>query len=149
MHEHPAGPTGTPRCALARPGARIPGRIVGRPGRVVAEAPCRIAAQSRRVAGAPAPYRSLGRALPCALCLAHHARAPTRLACRIVALAAVSWALAASQPGCIASAPAVSQRSARACLAPAPSARAPCAHLRAQPAQLPSHNTIFCIAAKF
>ena len=29
-----------------------------------------------------------------------------------------------------------------------PSSRAPCARLRAQPAQMPSHNTIFCIAAK-
>ena len=26
MHEHPAGPTGTPRCALARPGMRMAAR---------------------------------------------------------------------------------------------------------------------------
>ena len=57
MHKHPAGPAVMPRCALARPGARTPGRIVGRPGCVVPEAPCRIAPPavvSQRLARAPA-----------------------------------------------------------------------------------------------
>ena len=72
---------------------------------------------------------------PSALCLARHARAPARLACRIVALAAVSWALAARQPGRI-TGPAV--RLAGRVLG--------C--LTIQPCLKPSsgHNTLRCIA---
>ena len=63
MHKTPKlAQLGTPRRAQARPGARTLGRILGRPGRVVAEAPCRIAAQA-----AVSP-RSC--ALPCASCRA-------------------------------------------------------------------------------
>ena len=107
----------------------------------------------------PLPYRSPCRRVaallsrPCAPCrerLAPRPCAPcparvTGLHGRIVsAQAAVSWAPADR----VAGDPAVSQRSARARLAPTPSARAPYARLHAQPSQLPSHNTIFCIAAK-
>ena len=102
VHEHPAGPTNTPRCALARPGTRTPCRIMGRPGRVVAEAPYRIAAQAavspsscaRPCAPCPAPLR----ALP---------RAPARRVVRVAGLhgrivsaqAALSWVCAVRAPG--------------------------------------------------
>ena len=77
VHEHPTGPTGTPRCALARPGARMAVRGRTYRGRVPA-------------VSWPGTGRIVGASVPCRGCQ-----------------------------------PAVSQRSARACLAPGPSTRAP------------------------
>ena len=83
MHEHPAGPAGTPRCALARPGARMvavswsgPQPCRGK-GPAVSQAPVAVSQRPCRTPSAlpPAPQRpnacsprtlarSLG--LPCA-----------------------------------------------------------------------------------
>ena len=98
MHKHPTGPTGTPRCALALPGARTPGRIVGRPGRVVAEAPCRIAAPAAVWQRPCAPCHERLAPRPCAPCPACVAglhgrimsasRPCRRRSCRVAALRA-------------------------------------------------------------
>ena len=69
------------------------------------------------------------------MCLARHARAPARLACRIVALAAVKWALAARQPGPIAGAVAHLDGRVVACLVTLSSL---------MPLSL-SHDTLKCI----
>ena len=102
VHEHPAGPASTPRCALARPGAHTPGFIVGRPSCVVAEAPCRIAAQATMSLRSCARPCSSCSTRPCALCpapLRALSRAPARRAVRVAGLhghivcaqATVSW----------------------------------------------------------
>ena len=63
MHKHLASPAGTPRCALARPGARMAavswqgaGRVAGQCGRVAATVPLTLRASARAPApSAPAP----------------------------------------------------------------------------------------------
>ena len=85
MHKTPKlAQLGTPRRAQARPSARTPGRIMGKLSRVVAEAPCRIAAQaavSPRSCKRPcAPCRTRPcapcRTRPCALCRARRSPRP-------------------------------------------------------------------------
>ena len=138
MHKHPASPAGTPRCALARPGARMAAVswLCPRPcrgkGPAVSQASVAVSQQqccSPR-SHPPAPQR------PAPLCqrlLAQHAR---------------SLSLPSAQRRVVVAQPAVSQ-------GPAPCRSAPLAvswaGTRARPApSLPSLATIhfFCIAAK-
>ena len=129
MHKHPASPAGTPRSALARPGARMaavswpcPQPCRGK-GPAVSQQQCRSSRASARApapsAPAPAPARSAYRA-----CCRAPARSSAPRAC----------ARAAQRP----SAPPASRHACRAPLPSAPRtpAQRPCACLRAQHARL-------------
>ena len=136
MHKTPKlAQLGTPRHTQARLGARTPGRIVDRPGRVVAGPAGRVAALREQPAQPARCLASLARTPACARAPAalRAQCAPTPTACappgRIVA-----WLGTVSQYS--PALPLLPSRNTPQCIA-----------IQLQP--LPSHNTVNCIAIQF